>query len=104
MFTHRAEIQLKNNSFILFSRKIDNKIMPLLRLQKGFQNGTTSVFPERSTAIEDTHWNTREDAEAYNQEGYLEVVDILSEVFAAAPVTSIFEDTASTLDQADGIY
>jgi hypothetical protein len=84
-------MQLQDDSFILLSRKIKDTIMPLLRLQKGFRDGVTSIVPERSTATEDTRWNTREDAEAYQQKGYLEVSKALSEVVIAEPITSIFE-------------
>lgn len=91
MFTHRVQMQLKDNSFILLSRKIEDTIMPFLRAQKGFRNGVTSVAPERSSATEDTHWNTKEDADAYDRTGYLEVVKTLLEVVSAPPTTSIFE-------------
>ena len=95
MFTRRVEMRLKADSYILLSRKIENTIMPLLRLQKGFHHGITSVAPERSTATGDTHWDTKEDAEAYHLTGYLEVVKTLSEVVSAAPTTSIFEVSAA---------
>lgn len=73
--------------------------MPLLRLQKGFRDGVTSVAPERSTATGDTHWNTKEDAEAYHLAGYLEVMKILSEVVITAPSASIFEDRDFAFNQ-----
>lgn len=91
MFTHRVQMQLKDNTFILLSRKIEDTIMPFLRAQKGFRNGVTSVAPERSTATEDTHWNTKEDADAYDRVGYLEVMKSLLEIVSAPPTTSIFE-------------
>jgi len=84
-------MQLKNDSFILLSRKIEETIMPFLHNQKGFRSGVTSVAPERGTATEDTHWNTKEDADAYERTGYLEVMKSLLEVVIAPPVTSIFE-------------
>jgi hypothetical protein len=91
MYTHRVQMQLKADSFILLSRKIENTIMPFLRSQKGFRQGVTSIAPERSTATEDTYWNTKEEAETYHRTGYLEVMKTLSEVVIAEPVTSIFE-------------
>ncbi len=65
--------------------------MPLLRLQEGFRDGVTTIAPERSVATEDTLWNTREDAEAYERAGYLEVIESLSACLESRPVTSIFE-------------
>jgi hypothetical protein len=91
MFTHRAKIQLKPNSFIELSRKIQHEIMPALRLQKSFCSGVTSIDTQWLTAIEDTRWETREDAENYQRTGYLETLKMLSEVIEAEPTTSIFE-------------
>jgi hypothetical protein len=91
MFTHRAKIQLKPNSFTELSQQIQNKIMPALRLQKGFCAGVTSIDTIWLTAIEDTSWETREDAEAYQRVGYPETLRTLSAVLDAEPVTAIFE-------------
>jgi hypothetical protein len=105
MFTHRVQMQLKADSFILLSGKIENTIMPLLRLQKGFHDEITLVTPEDSSATEDTHWNTKEDAFAYDRTGYWEVMKTLSDVITEAPITSIFEVPESAFDQkADRIY
>jgi hypothetical protein len=98
MFTHRVQMQLKANSFILLSRKIENSIMPFLRIQRGFCDGVTSIIPDSSTATEDTYWNTEEDAEEYQQTGYLEVTKRLSEILIAEPITSIFEDSKTSLN------
>ena len=91
MFTHRAKIQLNPHSFTALSRKIQNEIMPALRLQKGFCSGVTSIDPQWLSATEDTSWETKEDAEAYQRTGYVDILKILSEVVAAEPTTSIFE-------------
>ena len=91
MFTHRAKIQLKPNSFIELSQKITDRIMPALRLQKGFCYGVTAIDTIWLTATEDTRWETREDAETYQQTGYPETLKTLTGVIDAEPVTSIFE-------------
>jgi hypothetical protein len=91
MFTHRASIELNPNSFIELSRKIEREIMPLLRRQPGFCDGLTVIAPERATATGDTRWKTKEDAEAYQLNGYQEVLKTLSGLAKTAPQTSIFE-------------
>ena len=91
MFTHRAKIQLKPNSFIELSQKIHNQIMPALRLQKGFCSGVTSIDTIWQTAIEDTSWETKEDAETYQRNGYPETLKILYGLTDSEPATSIFE-------------
>ena len=99
MFTHRAKLQLKPNSYIELSQKIKDKIMPALRLHTGFCDGVTSIDTFWMTATEDTRWKTREDAEAYERIGYPETLKTLSEIIDAEPVTSIFEVSDDGFDQ-----
>jgi len=77
MFTHRAKIQLKPNSFIELSQKIQNRIMPALRLQQGFCSGLTSIDTVWLTAIEETSRDTKKDAEIYRRDDYPETLKIL---------------------------
>ena len=65
--------------------------MPFLRSEKGFQNGTTLVNPDYLIAISDTQWETMEDAESYQRNGYLKVLEMLSEFASKTPKDSIFE-------------
>lgn len=95
MFIHRAKIQLKPNSFIELSQKIQHEIMPALHLQKSFCSGVTSVDTQWLTATEDTRWETKDDAETYQRTGYLETLKMLSEIIIAEPITSIFEASDS---------
>ena len=92
MYTHRVRIQLKPNSFIELSQKIQTEIMPALQLQKGFCSGVTSIDTKWSAATEDTLWETMEDAEAYDLVGYPEIKKIISKISIAEPVASIFEN------------
>lgn len=91
MFTHHITIPIKAGSCKGLSNKIDKSIMPFLQTEKGFQNGTTFVNPDYLIAISDTHWETREDAESYQRNGYLKVLEMLSEFVTKTPKDSIFE-------------
>lgn len=99
MFTHHVTMSLKDNSHRQLSDKINKSIMPLLKQQKGFIDGVTLVAPERSVAIEDTHWETKEDAEAYQRTSYIKVADMLSEFVRGTPKDSIFEVPLSSIYQ-----
>jgi hypothetical protein len=99
MFTHHVTMNLKDDSHRQLSDKISKSIMPFLREQKGFIDGVTLLAPERSTAIEDTHWETREDAEAYQLTSYLKVAGMLSEFVRGTPKDSIFEVPVGSIYQ-----
>ncbi|HEY8560369.1 MAG TPA: hypothetical protein VIL74_08320 [Pyrinomonadaceae bacterium] len=97
MFTHRAKIQLKPNTFTELSQKIHDQIMPALRLQKGFCAGVTSIDTIWLTAIGDTSWETEEDAKNYQRDGYPQTLKILRGLIGSEPATSIFEVSDSKI-------
>ncbi len=65
--------------------------MPALRLQRGFCGGVTSIDTIWLTAIEETSWETKEDAEIYQRDGYPETLKTLYGLTESEPATAIFE-------------
>jgi heme-degrading monooxygenase HmoA len=96
MFTRHVTIKLNTNSAAEFTQVTENEIIPLLYKQKGFRDEITLVAPERSEAVALSFWDTKEDAEAYNNTGYQEVLKTLSEVVEGAPKIEIYEVANST--------
>lgn len=96
MFTRHVTMKLKANSAKEFSRIIENEIVPLLSKKNGFRDEITLVAPERSEAVANSFWDTKEDAEAYNRTGYLQVLTILSKVVEGTPKVETFEVANST--------
>lgn len=96
MFTRHVTMKLKANSAAEFTRLIENEIIPLLRKQKGFRDEITFAAPERSEAVANSFWDTKEDAEAYNRAGYQEVLQTLSKAVEGTPKVETFEVVNST--------
>ncbi len=96
MFGRQVTLKLKANSATEFTRLTDNDIIPMLRKQKGFRDETTFIAPERSEAVANSFWDTKEDAEAYNRAGYPEVLKTLSSVLDGTPTVKTFELANST--------
>ena len=96
MFARHVTMKLKANSASEFTRAIENEILPLLSRQKGFRDEITFVAPERSEAIGNSLWDTKEDAEAYSRTGYPEVLKALSKVVEGTPKVETFEVANST--------
>ena len=96
MFARHVTMKLKANSASEFTRTIENEILPLLNRQKGFRDEITFVAPERSEAIGNSLWDTKEDAEAYSRTGYPEVLKALSKVVEGTPKVETFEVANST--------
>ena len=96
MYTRNVRIKLKRNSTREFTRILEEKIIPLLRKQKGFQHEISFVAPERNEAIAISFWDKQDDADAYNHEAYLDVLRALSQVVGGMPVVETFEVANST--------
>jgi hypothetical protein len=90
-------MKLKPNSAPELTRIADNEIIPMLRKQKGFRDETTFIAPERSEAVANSFWDTKEDAEAYNLSTYPEVLKTLVNVIDGTPSVKTFEFANSTL-------
>lgn len=93
-------MKLKANSTAELTRINESEIIPLLLTQKGFRDETTFIAPERSEAIINSFWDTKEDEEAFGRTGYLQVLKALSEVLQETPTVEQFEFASSTFHSA----
>jgi len=85
MFTRHVIMQLKANSASEFTSTVEKTILPMMRKQKGFRDEITFISTDDSEAIANSFWETEEDAEAYNQTGYPQVLKALSKVIEGTP-------------------
>jgi heme-degrading monooxygenase HmoA len=96
MYTRNVRIKLKANSGPEFRRLLEEKIVPLLRTQKGFKHEITLLTSQRNEAIAISFWDNQENADAYNHVAYLDVLRALSKVIESLPVVETFEVVDST--------
>lgn len=97
MYTRHVKIMLKPGSLPEFKRLLKEKIIPLLRTQRGFQDEITFVAAKRDHAIAISFWDDQGSADDYNHIAYLDVLRVLSGVAEGLPVVEMFEDVESTL-------
>ncbi|MBZ5537491.1 MAG: hypothetical protein LAO31_16160 [Acidobacteriia bacterium] len=96
MYARNVSFHLKTNSVAEFTETIENKIIPLLRKQRGFQDEITFVDPVKLDAIGISLWENKEDADAYNRGTYPEVLKGLARVVEGTPQVRTFEVCNST--------
>ena len=99
MFGRQITMKLKANTATELVRINEKEIIPMLRKHKGFRDETTFIAPERSEAVANSFWDTKEDAEAYGRAGYAEVLKTLSNVVEGTPTIKSFEVANSTFHQ-----
>jgi hypothetical protein len=93
-------MKLKAGSAVELTRINESEIIPLLLKQKGFRDETTFIAPARSKAIANSFWDTKEDEDAFDRTGYLQVLKALSRVLDGAPTVERFEFAHSTFHSA----
>ena len=100
MFGRHIFMKLKMDSAGELSRINEDEIIPILRKQKGFLDETLFIAAERSEALANSLWETKEDAEAYSRTAYAEELKILSNVAVGTPIVETFEFVSSALKSA----
>ena len=96
MHTRHDRIKLNGNSVAEFSRIHQQKVIPLLRTQRGFQDEITLITSRLNEVIAISFWDNQQNADAYNHVAYLDVLRSLSTVIESVPIIETFEVVDST--------
>ena len=96
MFARNVTFHLKSNMFSDYTRTFENDTLPLLRKQKGFKDEITLSNPSSLDVIAISLWDSKANAEAYNTNGYPEVLRTLGRMIDGTPRVQTFEAVNST--------
>ena len=97
MFTRVVELTTKSGKSKELANTIDEKIVPILKRQRGFVDETVLVSdgdPNRILSI--SFWNSKEDADRYHQQHYDTITNMLKPVLESSPTLETFTVNAST--------
>ena len=96
MFARSVSLHLKPNRVEEFTRMIENKVIPMMRNLKGFQDKIVLVASGGLEAMSLSIWDLKEDAEAYGCGMYREVAKALENVVESTPRVETREVSNST--------
>ena len=96
MFARTVNFRLKLNSVVEFTQTIEKEVIPLLRKQEGFQDEITFVAAGGREAVGISLWDQKENAQAYNNGTYPEVLRALARVVEGTPRVQTSEVCNST--------
>ena len=97
MYVRNVKVKLRAHSVSEFRRLLRQRVIPLLRTQKGFRDEITLISPQGNEAIAISFWDHEDNADAYNHVAYLDVLRVLSKVVESVPIVETFEVAESTL-------
>jgi heme-degrading monooxygenase HmoA len=100
MYTRIVEITSKSGKSRELCNTIEEKVVPILKKQTGFVDETLLVSDVDSNEVLGlSFWNSKEDAERYNQEQYPKVHEMLKQLIETEPEIRTFDVQASTTRQ-----
>jgi heme-degrading monooxygenase HmoA len=97
MFTRIVEVTSKSGKARELANTINDKVLPILKKQKGFVDETVLVSDkEDSRVLSLSFWNTKEDAEQYHRAEYQKVHEMVRHLLDAEPMIRTFDVHTST--------
>jgi hypothetical protein len=84
MFARKVSMRLKAENAGEFIKKMENEIIPLLRLQKGFLDELTLISQSGKEVYAYSFWENSADAEQYDRNVFARVTSLLSGVTEGA--------------------
>jgi heme-degrading monooxygenase HmoA len=97
MFTRVVELRSKSGKTNELCSAANDKVLPILRKQQGFQDEillVSNTDPNRVLAL--SFWNRREDAERYHREQFTQVTTALRNLIEGEPAVTTFDVNTST--------
>lgn len=97
MFTRTVEVTAKSGKARELTNTINEKVLPILKKQKGFVDETVLVSDtEDNRVLSLSFWNSKEDAERYQREQYPGIHEMIRHLLEVEPVVRTFNVDSST--------
>lgn len=96
MYARLVTSHLKPGSFDLATRKFEEKIIPMLRKQKGFRDEVSFFDKDKNESMAISFWDAEADLRLYEKEVYPKVVKELSDTIEGTPLVRRFEVANAT--------
>ena len=97
MHARKVSVLLKPNSLQEFTNLVECEILPWLRKQEGFLDLIVLATPDGGEVATISFWDHQANAEAYNTNGYPEVLEVLQRLLDGIPYLKTFDVLSSTL-------
>src|SRR5438876_12353270 len=98
MFTRVVELTSKSGKTKELANTINEKVVPILKKQRGFVDETVLVSDTEPTRVLGlSFWNNKEDADCYHQEPYPKIYEMLKQLLETEPnIRTFYVHTSTT--------
>jgi quinol monooxygenase YgiN len=97
MFTRIVSMTLKPNVATQFTQLLEQKLVPALRKEPGFEDEMVFVVPGGPEVVAISVWKTREDLENYARGAYRKVLGMLENLIENQPQVEVYQLAYSTI-------
>jgi heme-degrading monooxygenase HmoA len=97
MFTRIVELTTKPGKNRQLSDTINEKVLPILKKQKGFVDETVLVSDQGDNRVVSlSFWKTKEDAVVYHRAEYQKIKEMVEHLLESEPMVRTFDVHSST--------
>jgi len=96
MYARLVKAQMKPGKYDLATRKIEEKVIPLLKKQNGFRDEVSFFDKEHDESVAISFWETEADVRKYEKDVYPDLMRSLTDTFEGTPEVRHFEVANST--------
>ncbi len=96
MYARLVKTQMKPGKYELATRRIEEKVIPLLKKQNGFRDEVSFFDKEHDESVAISFWETEADVRKYEKDVYPDLMRSLTDTFEGTPEVRHFEVANST--------
>jgi heme-degrading monooxygenase HmoA len=96
MFARLVKAHMKPGKFELATRRMEEKVIPLLQQQRGFRDELSFFDEDHEESIAISFWDSEADIRKYENDVYPDLARSLSDTYEGKPEVRHFEVANST--------
>jgi heme-degrading monooxygenase HmoA len=96
MLARKVILKLQPNHLMRFIQTYEQQVLAILKSQKGFRGEIATIAATGQDVVATSYWDSREDADAYHNSGYNEILRVLEGLVEDRPTVGVSEVVSST--------
>lgn len=96
MYARLVKVHMKPGKSEVATRRIEEKVIPLLKKQKGFRDELSFLDKKKDESVAISFWDTETDMRLYEKDVYPKLMSSLTDTFEGTPEVHHFEVANST--------
>ncbi len=96
MYARLVKVHMKPGKFDVATSRLEDKVIPLLKKQKGFRDEVSFFDTEKDESVAISFWDSEADMRLYEKDVYPDLMRSLTDTFDGTPEVQHFEVANST--------